>query len=348
VVDYGALLTGAWRVTRQHRYLWLLGLFSFTTGSCSGGPSYSYRAEGDGLDRLPGPVAGFVDALTGNPALALALAAGVMGAFILLLAIGVVATAGLIAGTDTAHADLRSGTAGTSPTGLGPAWRAGLAGFWRLLGLWLFLLVVGGGLVIVVTLAFLLPLGIALANAGTIGFEGLTGVVIALLLGALLLLLLLVPLVIVVQIWLNLAHRSLILDGSGVFASLGQGWRLFGQNPGRCLVAWVIDAGLSLAVALVLAVPTAILAGSGALGRRAAEGGAPPLIALLVLGGLLTVLLLGLAKALVSTFFAAYWTIAYRELQTPAPYVASRREEREASAPEEAQPTEREAGEPPY
>lgn len=309
-MDYGRLVGDAWRVTWGHRYLWLFGLFSFTTGSCSGGgPSYQFG--GDFGQGTAGDGSGFwtaaVDFVTGNTLLSLTLLGGILLAFLFVFVLAVISTPALIAGTDIAH----SGRA----AGLTAAWRTGLGSVWRLVGLWLFLLLLGGGVLVAITLAFLLPLGLVFAGGGGWSDGGVTGLLILMILGGVFLLLLLVPLAIALQIWLNLTQRSLILEGAGVFASMGKGWRLFRHNLGRCLVLWVLDAALSFGLALLLAVPFAALAIPAFMGLGPAASGSPPVVALFILGGLLALGALGVAKAIGSTYFAAYWTIAYRELQ---------------------------------
>jgi hypothetical protein len=309
-VDYGMVVGDAWRVAWRHRYLWLLGLFAFTTGSCSGGgPSYSTGGDfGRGADSDYGFAGRILDSVYGSPGLLAGLVAGMMLAGLLFFVLGVLSTPALIAGTDLARAG--------RPGGLAQAWRTGLPAVWRLIGLWVLLLLVGGGVITLMVLAFVLPLALAFGAGDSVGAAPRTALVVALVLGALLMVLLLVPVVIVVQIWLNLTHRSLILDGAGVLGSIAAGWRLFRRNLGRCLVLWAIDAGLSLGVAIVLAIAFGALALPTLLGIGLGGTDSAPTIALLLLTGLLALVLLALSKALVSTYFAAYWTVAFRAMQT--------------------------------
>jgi hypothetical protein len=185
-----------------------------------------------------------------------------------------------------------------------------VASFWRLLGLLILLAVAGAVLLAILALLLVVPAPLAFTSED----NGLTAPLLAFLLVGILLVLLLVPAGIVIQIVLNYAIRSLVLAGTGVFASLRVGGRVFRRNLGTSLVLWVLDLALSAGVGLLIAVPVAALAVPLIMGGILLEDLGPPLLAAGLLLALLLAAALALIKAVGSTFLAAYWTIAYRRL----------------------------------
>lgn len=305
-MDYGTLLGDSWRVTRIHKYLWILGLFAFG-GSCSSGPSYNLGSnEGSQISPGSGGWQGVGDFISSHAGLLLALLAAFFLLGLVLFVVSFFATAALIAGVDDAHAGQRRG--------LAYAWSRGVASFWRLLGLILLLAI--GGLLLAVMLVLLLvvPAVVTYTSEGS----GFTGPLLAFLLVGFLLLLLLIPVGVALQIILNWAFRSLVLHGTGVFASLGAGWRLLRRNLGSSLVLWVLDLALNIGLGLAVALPAGALAVPVILGGSLLDDLDAPLLAAGVLVGLLLLAALAILKAASSTFFSAYWTIAYRRLTASA------------------------------
>jgi hypothetical protein len=301
-VDYGTLLGDSWRVAWRHKYLWVLGLFAFG-GSCSSSPSFNVGSEdlptGSGET---GDLTGVADFISEHSVLLLGLLAAFLLLGLVLFVISFLATAGLIAGVDEAHAGRRSG--------LGFAWRRGVASFWRLLGLLLLLAVAGAVVLGLLLLLLVVPAVLAFASDGS----DLTGPLIALVLLGVLLVLLLIPVGIAVQIILNWALRSLVLESSGILASLGAGWRLFRRNLGTSLVLWILDVALNIGLGLLLAVPLLAAAVPVIMGGLFFDEVGLALLAGGLLLGLVLLAAFALFKAVSSTFFAAYWTIAYRRL----------------------------------
>lgn len=300
-MDYGELLSATFRVSWRAKYLWIFGLFALSLDGCNpSSSSYQFSGDdgGDGIDSF----AGGLDFLVGNWGwlLALGLVLFVLG--FVLFALSVIMTGALVAGADEAY----RGVQGRGP---GRSWRRGLERFWSLLGLLLFLALAGllallviGLLIAVVVFVFL---STEVSRAAVVVLIGL----------GLLLVLALLPILVVLQIVVSWSSRSLILDGTGVFASLGRGWRLFRTRPGSSLLVWAINLGLGIAVGLLLTVP--LIALGAPLLLALGFGGDPGtwLIPLVVSGLGLLFLMALVAKAVLTTFFSTYWTIAYRILR---------------------------------
>ncbi len=299
-MDYGELLSATFRISWRAKYLWLFGLFALSLDGCNpSSSSYQFSGDGGGTDSF----AGGIDFLAGNWGwlLALGLVLFVLG--FLLFALSVVMTAGLVAGADEAYR-------GVEGTGARRSWRRGLERFWPLLGLLLLLMMAG--------LLALLVFGLMAAVAVFVflqSFDVSGSAVVALVGLGVLLALALIPFLVVLQIVVSWSARSLILDGTGVFASLGRGWRLFRARTGSSLLVWALNLGLSIAVGLILAIPAIALAIPLILAIGFGEDQGAWLIPLVVLGGLVLGAVALLLKAVLTTFFSTYWTIAYRKLQ---------------------------------
>ncbi len=297
-MDYGELLNGAWRVVWRHRYLWLLGLFAggggFAGCGSPGGQNYRYDV----------PSGSFGGNLEEHLPLIFGLAALALLVVLVLAVISVAATAGLVTGTDAAYRG--------APIRAREAWRQGWSAFWRLLGLWLLVgVVVTAVVLLLVAVVAIPPVVSAVARDG-----GPSGWAILYAVGAgLVALLVLLVGGVAVSIALQWALRALVLDGAGIVDSLRRSAGLLRSRPGRSLGVWGISLGLSLVIGLVVggavlaaAVP-AILIGVAAWRTEAAA-----VWAFVPLAALLALVVFGLLKAVSSTFFSAYWTIAYLHL----------------------------------
>ncbi len=308
-MDYSRLISDAWRITWRYKYLWILGLFAAQGGGCSGAANFnpgSFQLPGSGSNPL-GTISDAQQWAQSHWMLIGALLVGLFALGFLLFVISVMATAGLIAGVDDAAARRPEARLGT-------AWRRGVACFWRLFGMWVLV-----GLVTVVVVAILIaivviPIAVSAAKNGGVGG---VGVVAAVLIG-LVMLLALIPVAAVLSIVLEWAARALVLENTGVVASLSRGWRLFRTNVGPSLVVWLIGIVLSLGAAIAIAV-VAFAAAVPAGVLLAASWGTIGTAVLAALGVLGLVVLAGMAAitAVWSTYFSGYWTLAFRQLTAP-------------------------------
>ena len=306
-MDYGDLLKTAWVLTWRHKYLWVLGLFALGGGgsplSCGSNPSFQTSgSSGSGTVDV-------ADFFSRHWVVLVAFAIGFLLVGFIWAILSLIAEAGLIGGVDDR-------LQGRSPASLSTAWRTGVHSFWRLLGLVLFV-----GVVVALVFGIVIALiAIPLVIAAT-GDNGASPVAIgAVVLFALFLLLLSLPVVIILQIVMNWAFRSLVIERTGVFASLGAGWRLFRRNAGKSLVVWVLNVGLLIGLGLVIALPLMVIGIPIALAFAGSEHGfGPILVAGMALAGLAAIVVGGFVKAVSTTFFSAFWTIAWRRIATPTP-----------------------------
>jgi hypothetical protein len=299
-MEYGVVLREAWRVTWRHKYLWLLGALAAEAGglslSAGGSVPNSYRWSVP-LDE-GGVGAFFLDHWVALLVIGLGVAVLSLGLAIL----SVICSAGLVAGVDNAFMR-RPGAS------LSIAWRRGVRLFWKQLGLWLLTGLIALVGILALCLGFLpLILILALTHADMVA------VVLCALAGLLLFIVVAIPLVAGLQIVSSFANRSLVLDGLGPFASLRAGFRLLLARPGPSVLVYILNLTLSVALGLVLAVAAIIVFLPLLLLTGAAEA-LPPVWILLAVVGLVIVAVMVALKAVTTTFFSAYWTIAWREIE---------------------------------
>ncbi|MHB1343388.1 MAG: DUF7544 domain-containing protein [Thermoleophilia bacterium] len=327
-MDYSELLRAAWRITWRHKYLWILGFFAAEGGGCSfsgsppGGSFGNYSANGP---------TGAEDWFASNWVLLVALGFGLLVLGLAMWVISVITTGGLISGTDAAHG-------GRPDAGLGPAWRAGVHSFWRLLGMWL---LVGLAVFLVILLLLLiiaLPIGLSLSRGADFG----AGTIVLIVLFVILLVVIAIPVGVIMQIALTWASRSLVLEGTGVIDSLRSGWRLFRSNVGTSLLVWLIGVGVSIGMGVALLVPLAIVGiPIGLVGYRLLTDGGGAMWGVLGILGVIALVAFGFYKAVSTTYLGAYWTVAYRNLATaggPPGYVSVRQLMETSQAPWTAAP----------
>ena len=337
-MDYGAVLSRAWRLTWQHRFLWWLGLLAmFTEGGGAGGGGVpgrgSFPSNNDSEKEsalLPGsgtPAGLWVEAsqwrarvaagdfpspqqmreylqealsrLGPMAALLPAALALMLAMMALLLWLSLCAKAGLILSVD------RLDTSGEE-LGFGSAFHAGRRYFWSLLGLGLlvFLILLAGLTVLAAPLVALV-----LANRST-------GAIIAAMVLGIGAVLVLIVMAVYLGILVQVGNREIVLQGRGAVEAMQAAHGLARRQLGAVLVTWLITIalglGYGLGVLLVLLLVGGVLAGLGVgvyfalktvgVVVYAVVAGLALIAGLCILGGWFT--------ALVSSF----WTLAYRAL----------------------------------
>jgi hypothetical protein len=255
-MDYGTLLSRAWNIIWEHKFLILLGMLVVLSGVGNNGAG-SVGGLGSGrprqefeLPRMPRPRE-FPGAIPGGLSI---LVIVVIVALVLLVAIplwvlSTLSRGGLIAGVDTIDAG------GTSS--FGQALRAGWERGWKLIGIAivpaipaLFLVVLAiGGVVGYMGLARVsspsAPLPPANAAVGSV-FIALSCV--------------LVPIGLVLRLLRTFANRACMLEDASVLAAYQRGISVLFDNFGPALALFVIQILVSVVIGAVMIVPGLIVA----------------------------------------------------------------------------------------
>jgi hypothetical protein len=299
-MNYGELLSEAFRLTWRNRFLWFFGIF------VAGAGSFNLPANfGGGQGQAPfGPTAGPLRWISENLVLFLtAVITVVVVLAVVYLVLSMISHGALAEGVAALH---RGET-----RRFGPTFRAGTANFWRVL--WLkglfFLMALG--------LALLIFLPVALGGLAAFSLTDSAGVrVLAVVLGVVFVVVALVAVFLPFAIVNQFALRELVVNRRRVLESIGGGFGLFWRNIGRSLLVWLLQLavmlGLGIGALVVLVIFGAILLGP-AIALFATERASAGVVAVVV-GGLLFLVPLLVISGALGTFNHAYWTLAYLRL----------------------------------
>jgi len=290
-MDYGRLLSRAWNIIWEHKFLILLGvLVALGSGGGGGGASTGSNFAFNQPPREGAPMPEFPqipDLRMVSPVLA---GLGVIVALLFIaiaVAVWVVSTisrGGLIAGASAID------DGGTSS--FAQAWNAGWRKGWRLLGIGVLPAIPALILVIVAIVSAVAYTGAARVVGPEFGIPnvGAIGIVVAAASC------LLVPIALVLGLLQTFANRACMLENLGVFGSYRRGTEVLFQNLGPAVVLFLIQIGIGIAIAIVGFLPGILLA-------------------------LCCVLwpLLILVQGAISAYFSTMWTLAWRRWTGPEP-----------------------------
>jgi hypothetical protein len=297
-MNYGDLLSEAFRLTWRNRFLWFFGFF--VGGASFNVPSNFGGQQGAPFEAAPGPVRWISENLALFLTLVIALVVVIALVFIVLAMLSHGALAESVAALHRGESRR-----------FGLAWRAGTANFWRVLWLkgLIFLMALGLALLI------LLPVGLGvvavLAATDSTGVRVLF-IVLLVLVGFLALIFVFLPFAIINQF----ALRELVVGRRRVLESIGSGFGLFRGNIGRSLLEWALQLGVMLGLGIATLVVVVIL-GAILLGPAIALFAAEQTTAAVVVGivgGLLFLVPLFVISGALSAFNHTYWTLAYLRL----------------------------------
>ncbi len=297
-MNYGDLLSEAFRLTWRNRFLWFFGFF--VGGASFNVPSNFGGQQGAPFEAAPGPVRWISENLALFLTLVIALVVVIALVFIVLAMLSHGALAESVAALHRGESHR-----------FGLAWRAGTANFWRVLWLkgLIFLMALGLALLI------LLPVGLGvvavLAATDSTGVRVLF-IVLLVLVGFLALIFVFLPFAIINQF----ALRELVVGRRRVLESIGSGFGLFRRNIGRSLLVWLLQLGVMLGLGIATLVVVVIL-GAILLGPAIALFAAEQTTAAVVVGivgGLLFLVPLFVISGALSAFNHTYWTLAYLQL----------------------------------
>jgi hypothetical protein len=285
-MDYGSILSRAWNIIWEHKWLILLGVL-VALGSSSGGASGRGNVnyvldEGDfDFDMPRWDMPGFRGDLD-VPVLAIVAALLFISiAVVIGTALWVVATVsrgGLIAGVSTID--------GGGASSFGAAWNAGWRMGWRLLGIGILPAIPG----FILAIAGLGALGVWAGVYGLFGDRSIwmpgagLGVLFAVLAC------LLIPIALVLGLLRTFANRACMLEDLGVIASYRRGLSVLVENIGPALILFLLQIVIGAVLAVMLFLPGLIM----------------------VLCCILWPVLL-LLRGAIAAYFSTMWTLAWRE-----------------------------------
>jgi len=300
-MDIASILRRSWTLTKEHRFLWWLGvLAAFTSGGAgfSGGGTNWHQQTTTSTHNAINTATNWV---THHLPLI-----GILALIFFVLWLGVLylsfaANAGLIESIDSLETSNKA-------LGFGPAFHSGRSYVWRLVGVALFsigiilgtMLGIGVPIVALVAISFvllpLLILSIPLAILAFIGF---------------------ILLAVYVGVVANLAQRFVVLENQRVFEAFGNAHRLAWRFRPQVLLLFLANVGVSILVGISIAIAFGVAAvalfGIGIAVYAIAH----------ILGVLIYCIVVGLfafvtflaISGITTAFFSSYWTIGFRALR---------------------------------
>ncbi len=303
-MNYGDLLSEAFRITWRNRFLWFFGFF--VGGASFNIPSTNLGGQGGGVPF--GSASGPMRWISENLVLFLV----IVGLLVLALALVFIVLAMI------SHGALAESVAALhrgEPRRFGSAWRVGTAYFWRVTWLKGLFFLMALGLALLIFLPAVLGVIAVFVSTQSVGLRVLS-VVLGVLFVLALLILVFLPFAIVNQF----ALRELIVGGRRVMDSIGGAFGLFRRNIGKSLLAWLVQLGvmlgLGIATLVVIVILAVILLGP-AVALFATDQTAAAIV-VGVIGGLLFLIPVVVISGALSAFNHTYWTLAYLQLTSPA------------------------------
>jgi len=304
-LDFGAILSRAWKITWENKVLWIFGLLAAMGNGAAGGGGGAGGGDGGGGGRdfgpggleLPPPVRRFVE--SPDPQI-IAIVIGVICVLVLialvLFVLSIIGRGGLIGGVRLVDDNGR--------VTFGEAWRVGLRNFWRV-----FLIGLIVGVVVIGLVLILLVPGI---------FFSIT--IIGLLCGLPLIFAFVVA-AIVLGIVAYFAQIAAVVEDLSVTAALGRAWEVIRANLGDIIILGIVLIVAQAVIGVVIALPVIVtlipivfaVIGFINESQNMAVGG-------LIVAGLCFVAYLPVLIVLggvLETWITSAWTLAYRQFIRP-------------------------------
>ena len=247
-MDYVKLLSRAWGLIWEHKFLIILGvLVALSSGlgtGTSSGTNFRFEADSQDLGFGSPPLAAFSDVAIPLWLALFLVGVGVILALILWV-ISTLARGGLIAGAAAADS-------GKSPS-LSQAWSVGWRRGWTLLGIGIIPAIPGFVLLLLGGLGFWAYVSNAFTGVGVPAVRN-----VALILA--MLACLVIPIILVLEILRVFANRACMLEGLGVLDAYRRGIKILFDNLGSALVLFLMQIVVTVVMIVLLTVPVAVLA----------------------------------------------------------------------------------------
>lgn len=308
-MDYGGIITRAWRITWNNKYLWVLGFLAALTSATSNGNSFNYSFDESNMT---------------DPTQIAPMGAMVMGLVCIFMLIGlalwflsVAARGGLVDGANR----LDDGEKVT----LGEAFGAGTGAIWRLIGIYIvaYLPLLLIGLVIGIITAVVIGGSVAMSSIAQnpeellAGGIGLYGICLCLLVCTL------IPLSFILYYVAEFGVRATIIHKMRVSESVRYGWQLFRANLGPIILLSLLLFVVSLVVGVALGavmLPLSLVVFAPAIVSVVSDGSmGMGSIAWTIGGGICLGIVGALLMSVYQTWASTVWTLAYKEFTAKKP-----------------------------
>lgn len=301
-MPYWLLVTRSFRIAWDHKYLWLIAIFSG-----EGGTSFNYsqqqRANTTSSANLSDVQQQVTTWVSDHIGLLIALGTAWLVLIIALFLLAAICEGATIRGSAEHDAE--------RPFGLGPAWRTGLHLMWVMVRFRLLLVALGLPLFLLIG-GWLIALFAAIAG-------GNAGAAVPLILSGLLLFGIGIIYAIYLSFLGQLGARAIVLEERMAAPAIARAHQLLVKRFGRALLVWLISLGVGLVVAIGVGIILVPFAGIAVTALASGSGAG------IAAGSLVTAILVAVFL-LIAGYLAAqsstYWTLAFRRLDldyAPAP-----------------------------
>jgi hypothetical protein len=323
-MDYGEILSKAWKITWKFKVLWIFGILAGCGASQGGNLNFnnSYQTNGNGFSgptpNLPPALMDALDRfarLFEDPTFIWKFVAAVMGIVCILILVeiflGTIGRIGLIKGA--AEAD-----AGAEKLTFGGLWRESTPYFWRVF--WLSFLV--GTPFIIAMIAIFAGLGVAMfsfANS-TGNIPNMSGFLILLPVLCVLLCVIFI-LAILLGFISTQAERAIVLENKSILDGFRRGWKVLTENLGPILIIWLISVVIGFVAAIVIALPLLVVLGPLVIAFIANVNNVnfsfTPWIVAFVCIICAYIPISWLANGILMTYLQSVWTLTYIRITKP-------------------------------
>jgi Protein of unknown function (DUF4013) len=258
-MDYGEVLSKAWKITWKFKVLWIFGILAGCGASRGGNFNFnnSFRTNGNGFSNstpnLPPAVMDQIYRfahLFNDPAFIwkfVTIAIGVVCIIVLLeIFLGTIGRIGLIKGS--AEAD-----AGAEKLTFGGLWKESTPYFWRVF--WLSFLI--GAPFVIAFIAIAIGVGAAMIPLAS-NNPNMSGLLI-LLPVLCIFFCVIVILAIILGFISTQAERAIVLEDKSILDGFKRGWEVLTKNLGPILIIWLITVVIGIVAAIVIALPLLVV-----------------------------------------------------------------------------------------
>ncbi len=291
-MPYWLLVTRSFRIAWDHKYLWLLAIFS---GESGGSFNYSQRTTRTSSSNLSDVQQQFSTWISSHIVLLVSIGVVWLVLVVAFFILAAVCEAATIRGSAEHDAE--------RPFGLGSAWRTGVHLMWVMVRFRLLLVALGLPLFLLVG-AWLITLLAAVAN-------GNAGAAVPLLLSGLLLFGVGIVYAIYLSFLGQFGARAVVLEERMAAPAVARAHRLLFKRFGRALLVWLVALGVSLVVVISLGI---VLAPFAAIAATAIASGSAASVAAGVLVASVVVVVFIPIAAYLAAQSSTYWTLAFRRL----------------------------------
>lgn len=307
-MQFGEIISKAWKITWRFRYLWVLAIFAGVTGPGGGGGGGNFPSGSSGSNSSSSSMGRDLESFFTHADRWIPVVMVIAAVWIIFViawtVLRVAARGGLIWAVDAIEEGYT--------VRLGPAWSAGISRFWSMFGVSVLVGIPMLLLVLAIIAGIVIPLVAAFGKSGEFSPSAIAPMCGTLVVG--------VPALIVLGFLLGavevLAHRCVMIEGRPAFDALRAAWHMLRARLKDTLLMWLISWGLSMVAGIALAIPLVIL--TLALGVPAILAAVGKNWGLAIgMGGialLIIIVVSVLFNGIWGTFTSSLWTIFFRRL----------------------------------